>query len=69
MVSELKKEIDKNTLHRDKEDDWVWCDDDTQEYVVKLAYSKLKTENSVKDGFKFDEFSNTKALLKFLHGR
>ena len=62
MVNVLMNEIEGISLSREMEDEWQWRDDKTQVYTVNSAYTKLKNDKFVQDGFSYSEFRKIKAL-------
>jgi len=50
-----------------KEDGWVWKDNHTNLYIVKSAYSKVKTRSIEVDDDLFVQLWNNKALPAALH--
>jgi len=62
MVNVLMNEIEGISLSREREDEWQWRDDKTQVYTVNSAYTKLKNDKFVQDGFSYSEFRKIKAL-------
>jgi len=59
---EHMKEVDETTLYRDRNDEWLWRDNETQVYTIKSIYGNLKIENTIHDGFLYEVFWKTKTL-------
>jgi len=50
------------TLHKEKEDEWVWRGDATQEYTVKSTYKKMQNGTIGDEETLYGTFWNVKAL-------
>ena len=62
MVEEMMQHIEGCTLHKQKEDEWVWRGDATQEYTVKSTYKKMQNGTIGDEETLYGTFWNVKAL-------
>jgi len=62
MLTLFMCEIKGRTLNRDKEDEGIWNDGETDDYTVKSAYKMLNSGIKDEEAFLYDLFWKTKAL-------
>jgi len=52
----LYAQVRGNTLKNNGEDEWIWNDEETQVYTMKLAYKRLYNLNRGEEGCTYDIF-------------
>jgi len=61
-MSEIYEKILDRDKDKDNEDEWIWNDEKTQMYMVKLVYKRLNCSIRDKEGLIYDLFWKTKVL-------
>ena len=60
-------EIEGRTLNKDRENEWIWNDRETQDYMVKYAYKRLNSRIKDEETFLYKLFWKTKTLPTTQH--